>query len=436
MIKFLTRNNPLKFHNSWLFIPITMIAIYGFQSIFALYYLGGKESTDVISIFCIGFLGYSIFNRFISKIKSKNDSQNFNQGTFRYLFFWILFIAAAYSIVIIYALLTAEKIALWEALKGATAIEIAQAREMLFRAREGNARVLPYMNAILSTALMPYIIMLAFVYRLKIAWPLFILFSLSLLFSMEKALILKAMLPIFLLSVNGYVSKKYIYAIPILTLSLMMTLTYLARGSDAGISAGVPNLSTQLDENGRDKLDADSKIVQEGKMLSVRDHIAKYYPLRFNSTTGQLINRAVWIPYITAYDWIKYFHEEMNEKHLYGTTSLFLSKIVGKEQFMMERAIFDYQFGLGQTKTAAANTNFMIDAFVNFGYFGVFIIAGLIGAIVAFVARLANPAAESCLYMFLFQLISGGVLGVLLGGGLLVFLCVICIVRPTANKVA
>jgi len=93
-------------------------------------------------------------------------------------------------------------------------------------------------------------------------------------------------------------------------------------------------------------------------------------------------------------------------------------------------AIFQYQFGAYGTKTATANTNYMIDAFINFGWIGVIFISSFIAVCLIIVKRINNPAAFACMYFFIFQLVGGGFLGTFLGGGLAFFLAIVYFFRP------
>jgi hypothetical protein len=180
----------------------------------------------------------------------------------------------------------------------------------------------------------------------------------------------------------------------------------------------------------RDEMNQRLGLFQGGKQLTLGQHIRKYYPLRGKTGFGFLVNRIVWIPYITAYDWIKYFHEEMNGEHALGKTSSFISTVLGEKKVPVEQYVFDYQFGLGPTQTAGANANFMVDAFVNFGWIGVFLIPVFMGWAVSLIESLNNPAASAGFYFYLLQLLGGGFLGSFLGGGLAIYILIICIFQP------
>ena len=442
MFRSIFRLNPLKFQNIWLFIPTLTIIFFGIQSIVGLFYLGGSASWQVIWIILVGILSYITAYWFFKSSNRYKPTPFFisSTGIERAL----IIIAVAYFTLILYLCATVEKIAILDALQGATALEISESREMFFRTRSGVEKSLVYIFTIFSSAVMPYFLMMGFINKIKIALPIFILFLISLLLSMEKALLMKAMLPIFLISLNGYFPKKWMIISPLIIALVLLSMTYLARGSDDGKSVGTistvavfPSIPNEIDLDDRnssyderDEMNQRLGLFQGGKQLTLGQHIRKYYPLRGKTGFGFLVNRIVWIPYITAYDWIKYFHEEMNGEHALGKTSSFISTVLGEKKVPVEQYVFDYQFGLGPTQTAGANANFMVDAFVNFGWIGVFLIPVFMGWAVSLIESLNNPAASAGFYFYLLQLLGGGFLGSFLGGGLAIYILIICIFQP------
>ena len=96
----------------------------------------------------------------------------------------------------------------------------------------------------------------------------------------------------------------------------------------------------------------------------------------------------------------------------------------------MEHEVFSYQWGGQNIPTATANANFLVDAFVNFGWTGVLVFAAGFGAITALIASLNNPAAKACYYFFAYQVAGGGLMAVLFSGGLAIFVLLAIFVRP------
>lgn len=425
--------NPFKFSSIYAFIPISYAVLFLPQSVIGIFYLGGNASYDLLKIFLLGLAAYFISYQVIKNFHLKNCHINFGVTSLsnKNIFITTSIIFAFYFFVIVYAVLTSNKVPLWLALCDATSLEIAQSREMLFHSREGWEKILIYLYSVLTSVLIPYFLMLCFLYRSRLAWPLYVVFYLSLLIPMEKALFIKAFLPFFLLAANGYFSRRVLYAAPLVAMIFLLSMSYLARGSDGGASQGT--LAVSLDRLAPAQLNQSTNLIQNGRYLTLGDHVEKYYPLRGTTAVGSLLNRVLWIPYVTAYDWVQYFQQELGGAHTGGLTSALVSKLMGKEKIPMEQQIFGYQFGLGSTQTAGANTNFMVDGYVNFGMIGVIFISSLVGFFIATIEHSNNPAACACIYLFLFQLLGGGFLGTFFGGGLLLFLLLIYFFRPNIS---
>ncbi len=408
-----------------------MLVVFGFQSVFGYFYLTGEASVYVIGIFSIGLLAYFSTYYYFGTIKVLGISKPtfYCELNEKILAFVLYAVSALYFALFFYIIFSAQKVALLEVFFGdATGFQITEAREMFLHGREGFARVTPYAFAIFTSVLMPYFLMLGFLSKNKFSWPIFIGFIFSLVFSMEKMLVLKAVFPIFILAINGYQKKRMIFIAPIFVACILFTMSYISQGVDGRVAViDNPNSSIVLSSS---ELNAGVGVFQRGHELSLSEHMHKYFPLHGVSNFWQLINRALWIPYITAYDWIEFFQEKHSPDYLYGATSSLVSTLRGVSQYPMEGNIFKYQFGENATKTARANVNFMIDAFVNFGWIGVILFSGFVGACTIFLQKLSNPAAFACFYFFLFQLLGGGFLGTFFGGGLFLFLLLIYIVRP------
>lgn len=133
-----------------------------------------------------------------------------------------------------------------------------------------------------------------------------------------------------------------------------------------------------------------------------------------------MVNRVLWIPYITAYDWLRYQDEVLDGRFLYGRTIGPVATLYGEERFFAERAIFRYQFGEGATSTATAGAVFFADAYMNFGWIGVVLYAALIGAIFRVIARSRSLPIMAASVMASFGLMVASLTANLLSGGLAV----------------
>ena len=218
--------NPFKFSSIWCFLPISYLFLFLPQSAIGVSYLGGNAAYELLKILYLGlfsyFIGYKAFTYLLTK-KIRLNSFQYNLNKNRVLIL-TLCIFSIYFLVLSYAICTAEKVPLWEALSGATSLEIAESREMLFHSRLGAEKLLIYLNTILTSVFIPYFLMLLFLNKNKLAWPLYVVFYLSLLIPMEKALFLKAFLPFFLIAANGFLSRRALYIAPLVAAIFLLSM--------------------------------------------------------------------------------------------------------------------------------------------------------------------------------------------------------------------
>lgn len=613
-----------QFKNLWLVLPLLLAVLYVPQALWGLHIFNDKSAVQLILILVLGllvYLGTYLFLRRIDVVPSgllrAGDSA---QWSARY---FVPVVSVIYFLLIGYVVVTAQKIALLEAFRGASQDDIAFAREALFKTREGWEKVLPYLNAIFSSALMPFALVLSYVDKKRYRHYLLFLFCLSLLPSLEKALILKAMVPLIMLALNGYFPIKRIFqfmAVSTLVIAGAFMLTKSGEGNNLeenvkalkllqsqkaavdklksdrqnvingtgedeisralkelyrqksnleelkreraavmngkgedGISRALKQLYEQkskLDQlkrqrqnviggTGEDGISTALKRLQEKKsnleklkrerspemkggvwvnlleqekvidkqleyyikanreawpnlleqekiidkqleyyvkadreawpnlleqekvidkqleyyikvdrelLPSLRQqeenidsqmkyyqwvdsHRHKYNALGFGRVAF-VINRVLWIPYVTAYDWLGYFEQRLSAQFLHGATSSLLAKILGEQPFPMEREVFKYQFGTGGPQTAAANATFLVDAFVNFGWYGVVFYSFLLAVLIYLVTVVGNPAMQACSYYFLMQISMGGLPGVFFSNGMLLLIFLSLFIKP------
>ena len=423
MIRFLW-NQAVKLENLYLFLPLFMLFLYGAQGVIGIIIFNDQSAREFLLVLVMGIGAYLAAYWFFKKKLAPRLKVNTVECVSRWpLGTWIAWVFGAYFIIIIYAVLSSEKIALLEALRGASGVDISYAREALFKTRSGWERSLVYLFALFSSVLVPYFLVICYLGRKKYRHVLLVLFILSLIPSMEKALIIKPLLPLCLIAFNGYLPRRYSYIFPALLLVFIFGTTHLSSISGGGGTddvAAVDQKGFILSDSG-ELLGVDPTVVR---------HYKKYFPFGVDSSSKYLVNRVLWIPYVTAYDWIRYFHDKLDSEHLYGRTSLLVSTLTFQTKYPMEHEVFSYQWGGQNIPTATANANFLVDAFVNFGWTGVLVFAAGFGAITALIASLNNPAAKACYYFFAYQVAGGGLMAVLFSGGLAIFVLLAIFVRP------
>jgi hypothetical protein len=464
----------MKFEHLWLFMPAMLFVLYVPQMVAGIFIFGDLPAYKLSAVIILGISAYYLVYNILSRLKVPESwgigLMGRTGSSSQYV---VIAISACYFLVIFYAVSTSEKVALWEALSGASADDIAYAREALFKGRSGWERSLIYANAIFSSALMPFALAICYIEKKSYRHVLLVMFALSLLPSLEKVLILKALLPLIILGLNGYFPRRRVMqmaagaAIVIagaFFFSKMGETDYLSQNKitidllqaqKASLTEWMRN-NPRLTEEDRKRMtpaekQKSSEVESENERIyKLQENIiqkqldyyiwVERYLLKYNIFgTGQLryvFNRVFWIPYVTAYDWLGYFHEKLEGKYLFGKTSSLLARITGEAPFPMEREVFKYQFGESGPQTAAANASFLVDAFVNFGWAGVVAYAGLFAALTWVVVVQANPAMQACYYYFVLQASMGGLPGVLFSNGMILLICLAFFVRPKPNLVS
>jgi hypothetical protein len=433
----------------WLFLPLLLFVFYVPQVIVGVLRFDNVPAYSLAGVMALGLITYLIvFQVLVRYFNGKFPFQSalnrfeINSGPA------IIAISVGYFSLMAYALVTSEKIALWEVIKGSSVDDLAFAREALFKSRVGWEKGLIYANAIFSSALMPFAVAVCYIEKKPYRHALLFFFAASLAPTLEKALILKALFPLIFLGFNSYFPSKRVLQIALtavvivaanIIFSKMGQASYIAI-NDAQIQQLQEQKARMLKSN---KSDTNTLIVGDeagGVELSGIQKQLDYYLwagtdlYKYNVFgDGQLqyvANRIFWIPYVTAFDWLGYFYEKLNGNYLLGRTSAVLSRIGGNPPFPMENEVFKYQFGESGPKTAAANATFLVDAFVNFGWMGVIVYAGLFALITWVVVVQANPAMQACYYYFALQVSMGGLSGVLFSNGLILLICLAFFIRP------
>ncbi len=445
-----------QFRNSWLIFPLLLLVFYVPQALWGMHLFGDKSAVQLIFILMLGLLAYSATYLILKKVGPVslgilNADRTMKQSSD----YFVPVVSAFYFLLIAYVLLTAQKIALLEAFRGASADDITFAREALLKTRVGWERLLPYLNSIFSSALMPFALMISYLERRPYRHWLFLLFCLSLLPSLEKVLILKAMVPLIMLGLNGYFPRRWIVLLIGSAIFSVGAAFYLAKSGgvdylkqsqeamahlrwqqDLLPDAWRNDLNSKIKDSKEYRtannyyVDYERNLLQQIEFTQGEIHtIEKYNPFG-NSPSAYKTNRLLWIPYVTAYDWILYFNDRLDGRLLKGATSTLLAKLLDQKNFFMEREVFKFQFGSGGVQTGAANAVFLADAFVNFGWIGVALYASLLAILIYAVTILSNPAMQACLYYFLIQLSMGPLPGVLFSNGLLLLIVLSIFIRP------
>ena len=463
----------MQFEWLWLFMPTMLILLYTPQMVVGIFKFGDLPAYTLAGVIILGLVLYLLAYGSLSCCKAEKFKSIARLTKIELPSeYVVLTISICYFAVIAYALFTSEKVAIWEALSGTSVDAIASAREALFKNRLGWEKSLVYVNAIFSTSLMPFSLAICYIEKKSYRHVILVMFALSLLPSLEKVLILKALLPLIILGFNGYFPRRRVLQMAAGAILLIAGAFFFSKmgktdyfsqnkstisilqGQQAKITMRMKS-EQEIFEKGREKMtsaeiqrvnevNGEEKIIYKTQKNIIQKQLDYYiwvetYLLKYNIFgSGQLqyvFNRVFWIPYITAYDWLGYFYEKLEGKYLLGKTSSLLAVIMAEDKFPMELEVFKYQFGAGGPQTAAANATFLVDAFVNFGWFGVAIYAGLFAFLTWIVVIQANPAMQACYYYFALQASMGGLSGVLVSNGMILLIFIAFFVKPKPRKI-
>jgi hypothetical protein len=320
---------------------------------------------------------------------------------------WALFITFA-----VIAWTTANEIPLIAALNGADPSTIAVLREEFLKARVGWEASFVYINALLCGALIPYSLAQMFLQKLPGRWFSFLFFFMYCISFVEKVFFLKAVLPLLYLMTQGRIrfslrpSRSALLPLrPAVLLYLMagvLVLNTVVAGS-ASFTAGLNGNFFSIDYQARGAL-------------------------------ALLLWRAVAIPVMTAAEAIRVWHQQFDGHLLLGGTSSLISSITGVKHIEFERLVFAAQWGQNVTGTGSANSVFLTEAYVNFGWIGVVMISAVVGAIMRLFAKSRNEAFRSLWMLFAFGVFVSGLIGTLLSNGFILILMLEFFVKFTDER--
>lgn len=392
----------LRYSNLYLILIFSVIIFYVIPSSVSIFY--GQIDERVVSLLLLSVFSLAVYSASYFFLRDYRFSLLYNSVP-KICISWGYFgafVVLVYSVVIVYASFTSPQIALFAALQGADINTLAVLREEFLRTRVGGERAFLYLYSICIVAMMPMVVAQLYLSAHKARHFLLLFFLFSLALTLEKGRALVALLPLATVLYNSKGAKKAAQILLIL-LVFIFGVSFLARGGMSNAAA-----STVVRE-----ADADSTVV--GGADGVPD---EYNLFKGGSQAGYLINRVVYIPYITALDWLKYKEDILQGQNLWGRSIGLIALMLGEEKVNLEREVFTYQWGQNPTGTGSANTVYYVDAYLNFGALGVFFYTVLLAFIVRVCVLSNNKALMACLSVSVYYLAMHGMPSVLFSGGL------------------
>ncbi len=291
-------------------------------------------------------------------------------------------IFVVFGLVVLY---TAKNIPLLNAFRGASESDLSLQRSDLSKLREGWEISLVYINAMLTTSIAPFIIAYLFLNRTKSRWFFTCVYILYCQASLEKALFIKGMLPLIYLNIIGKIGNWKIAVLIVIACGSLIGLnTFLARGG-----LGPPMVGTDVSQPALDfpspsqprspeVSPGQSQQINPTTKLSFLSTIEwkKFFHSTYTakSTAEYTIWRLWAVPIFTASDSLKVLDTTFNAKQLFGATSAPIAALILRTaRVPFEAIVHGYQWGNGTASlNGRSNTVFFIEAFVNFGWLGVF----------------------------------------------------------------
>lgn len=297
---------------------------------------------------------------------------------------WLFFLIFA-----MYTFYTAPSIPLYSAFQGVNADDLSQQRGDFFKGRTGLESILLYLSTIFTTVLIPYSLVLMYRDGKRYRHLFFLMAFVFCISFLQKALFLNVLLPVLVcFAITGRLSVRMFLACLISVPSILMISVFLSLG------------------------DASAAVRTEGVSLDY------YFSANYLPPGGldYLFWRLFAVPLFTATDTLLVHDQAFNGDFLMGATSTALSLVSGVERINMERFVFQHQFG-SWNEIANANAVFISDAYVNFGWVGVFCFSLFIGQVFRWF-RLSNDIAFKSLWpVFALILYSASLIGMLMSNG-------------------
>lgn len=312
-------------------------------------------------------------------------------------------------------------------------------RSEFTKEKEGIGQVAIYARSILLKALFgPALLIL--ISSGRRGWFIISLatFSILSLASFERSIIVWAGIPLFAFFVLTRQLKSAILTIA-WTLSILLiasTLQFTA-GADL-LSQNRTNLtstSASLGQSGPSPSDV-APTIQLPLIASLQNETDFRFLLSRPSPDASatetvlriLVNRALWIPFVTVYDSILYWEIYYQSLPLGVGVNRHLASAFGRPFADLERSIFRFQFGSGIDSTGNANFAFYVEGYIGFGILGLITYSIIAGVIFGVIGAANSPIAAASSLAPTFSLLNASLISSLGSGGILLFIAFLVLV--------
>ena len=320
-------------------------------------------------------------------------------------------------------------------------------RADFYKEKTGLAKLFVYTRSIVTKGLMPIIVLFLLQYYKRttfvVIYLLLILVSVA---ALEKSMIIWFVIPVFFYFVFN---KKYMRALGqvgvlVLVVALMSILTIgvgnenLSKkdsGDESHHSGAYLNFvhlnGTGVYKNGSGRVNT-CYVESSEKGLTYVSSIERYRSYQFlisdqfeQSTLGFMLNRILWIPYITAHDTLLYSNRKYGENLISFSVNRYLARLFGYEYASLEREVFRFQYGGGLLSKGNANAAFFAEAYVGFGLIGVCVFSIFIGLFFSWVTKGGDTILMASSMVYPIALVSSSLISMLFSGGMIFYLLAI-----------
>jgi hypothetical protein len=349
---------------------------------------------------CGIYTGFFIYRKrresfYVYHSQFKRKSVNF------LLFIFILFVCTYFILFV-----TSDSIPIISAILGADPTTLSDERGAFLKERSGFLLVVSYIFSILISSVIPFCVILLFEIRSKFRFPAAIFVGFVCISFLVKAMFLNLILPLLSFAVlkRRISNKSFFTAISLIIAGIILLVNL------AGYNKEVSSDSNEID---------------------ITDFISVAYAAP--SATYFFVWRAIAIPILAARDTLQVHDQQFGGKLLVGATSGTISRLIGAENINMERIVFAHQYG-GWSDIGNTNTAFMVDAYINFGYVGVFIYGVLAAFIISYLTSTPSVAMSAMALLFVFFLLGTSLVGIFLSNGFFVLVAWIAYQQSTIKR--
>ncbi|WP_413561343.1 hypothetical protein [Bdellovibrio sp. HCB209] len=303
---------------------------------------------------------------------------------------WMLFIYSALA-------LSGKSIMdapLFVALSGNSPDKIFQSRVSFDLARTGTDLIYVYIQNFLSIIIIPFYVLRDAHKNTKYFWFKLLIVIVILSFPLAKSNGLKVFLPLLSYFFFTFRFKRFfaMLGIAIMHLLLMYFLFFGAQRSEF------------LDFNPPDTSTSNFLIGSKG--------------------VAGMLNRILWIPYITGVKWFEYSEVENLPAHKPVVSNRSLALLIHGEYRQIEKQVFSFQFGLPPDMLIGfANTTYFVDSYVKYSMASFFFVIFALPLFLVFCAqRIALPYVHLLSYFLLFLTANSAFSFFILGGWIFLIL--------------